>query len=323
MKIFLTIIMLSLAVFIQSAEACIWDHDTLAMEQKEFPQALDLITGKFLRHTPTYYEWRLEDRSFRLKSEPENLALYDDLATAYDKLGNSDRAIELMLKKDALKPELYETQANLGTFYIHNNEFQKGLVHIKRAIEINPDAHFGREIYQQKLVEYVVLKSRNGSFHLPLNEDTSYRSLGFAKWIKKDAILDSIGKQELEKAEKGILGMMRFGHHDSPILLEALGDILITKGDARRLACRAYLKASYECSEEHSKKAYRELAEKALRSQTKHSGTTASLTLAEVEKTFAKELAEAARWYEDIEKDEANWRSKGLNLDDEFSKKYY
>jgi tetratricopeptide (TPR) repeat protein len=306
-----------------NVQACIWDHDTLAMETREFPEALDLITGKFLRHSPVYYRWRLEDRQAQLIQNPNDLSLYDDLATAHDKLGRSDLAIAIMLKKYAIQPGLYETEANLGTFYIHNKQFQDGLIHIKRAIEINPDAHFGREIYQQQLVEYVVEKSRSGDLSLPLNREDAYMKIGFAKWVSKDAMFMEQYKQELAKAEKGVLGMMRFGHYDSPILLEALGDLLITKGDARRLACRAYLKASYECTDEDAKQAYCEKAAKALRTQTKNEFTTEGLTLAEVEESFASELDGAREWYSAIEKNESDWAAKGLNLDDEFKARYY
>ncbi|MEZ6049381.1 MAG: hypothetical protein R3C11_28140 [Planctomycetaceae bacterium] len=31
----------------------------------------------------------------------------------------------------------------------------------------------------------------------------------------------------MKRAIKGVSGMMRFGHYDSPILLEALGDLLV------------------------------------------------------------------------------------------------
>jgi len=38
------------------AIACLWDYDTLAMERQKFPDALELITGKFLRHSKPFYE---------------------------------------------------------------------------------------------------------------------------------------------------------------------------------------------------------------------------------------------------------------------------
>src|SRR5262249_53255141 len=65
--------------------------------------------------------------------------------------------------------DLYSTYANLGTFLIlgpfrqirPGNEEDKqilreGLKHIQTAIEINPDSHFGREIWQAVIIEYMI-----------------------------------------------------------------------------------------------------------------------------------------------------------------------
>jgi len=40
-----------------AAVACLWDYDTLKQERARFPSTLELITGKFLRHSPEFYEW--------------------------------------------------------------------------------------------------------------------------------------------------------------------------------------------------------------------------------------------------------------------------
>ncbi len=159
---------LVVGVVVTTTSACLWDTDTLAMERQKFPETLELITGQFLRHSPEFYRWRVEDREKRIAVEPNRLELYDDLAVAYDKLGEHQKAIETILAKEKLKPGLYETYANLGTFYIHSGQLEEGLKHIDKAIEINPDAHFGREKYQRLLVEYVLMKRSKGVSGLPL-----------------------------------------------------------------------------------------------------------------------------------------------------------
>lgn len=322
--------------------ACLWDYDTLAMERKRFPNALELITGKFLRHSNEFYEWRVKDRLKQLKDTPDKLALYDDLAVAYDKLGKHEDAIATIQKKDVLKPGLYETEANLGTFLIHSGKLKEGLVHIGKAIEINPDAHFGREIYQKLLVEYVLSKKGdNGELKLPLYDPLKEKDgpfgfvpTGFAKFVIEQQITNretaesknDVGP-ELQKALKGVLGMMRFGHHDSPILLEAVGDLLLAQteegGDAKRLAARAYLKASYEVDNETAKAAYRALAEQCLEMQTAGRGHSSSIGLKAIEASFRKELREADKWYKGVCLNEQKWIKSGKNVDEEFSKKYY
>lgn len=73
-------------------QACLWDYDTLAMERRQFPQAQELVAGHFLRHSDAYYEWRITDRNGKAVAE-RSAADLDDLAVAYDKLGDHDKAI--------------------------------------------------------------------------------------------------------------------------------------------------------------------------------------------------------------------------------------
>src|SRR6516165_2437173 len=224
-----------------AALACFWDYDTLMMERSRFPDTLELITGKFLRHSKEFYEWRIQDRRQKLATDPDNLSYFDDLAVAYDKIGQHDKAIETILIKDKKHPGLYETEANLGTFYIHDGQLEKGLEHINRAIQINPNAHFGREVYQKRLVEYALSRRQKGKTVLPLakferrtraNEDPDsdleiYPLLGedFASFLFKRNH-PGVSAEKRAPAIKGILGMMKFGNYDSPILLEALGNLL-------------------------------------------------------------------------------------------------
>jgi hypothetical protein len=325
------------------AQACLWDYDTLAMEKRAFPKALDLITGKFLRHSTDYYQWRVKDRLAKLGPLPQNselrLPLYDDLAVAYDKLGRDKAAIALMAKKEAIKAGLYQTAANLGTFYIHDRQFDEGLKHIKRALKINPDAHFGRERYQQYLVEYVQ-ESGGGSWLTPVQRKRmsgkrsgpghTFGSVGFAGFLAKKSgqkQRDGLKKEEQEKAIKGVLGMMRFGNFRSPILLSALGDLLLsgdhaTKRQHRRLAGRAYLKASYEAKDAKAKELYRLQGAWAVRLQKVARGVPDG-SLEHLEKTFLKELKRANRWYARVQSQEKKWIDAGEDVDSRFSKKYY
>lgn len=313
------------------AVACYWDYDTLNMERRQFPTVLELITGKFLRHSPEYYRWRIKDRNERLVPNPKNLAWHDDLAVAYDKVGLHAKAIETMLQKETLKPGMYETYANLGTLYIHSGQLKKGLEQIKRAIEINPNAHFGREVYQQLLVEYVLEVRENGRKELPLSQGDrgGGRERTFASFVLARRQTAGDPSKELARAVKGVLGMMRFGNFDSPILLEALGDLLgeeFKRGDpregAKRLAARAYLKASYEAKNEKTKNEYRRIAERTLRLQSSEL-TEKSITLARLELRFESELEQTREWYAQLGSDEKSWIAAGVDVDSEFNDKYY
>ena len=122
-----------------------------------------------------------------------------------------------------------------------------------------------------------------------------------------------------------MLGMMRFGNYRSPVLLEAAGDLLSAgyNHDAKRLAARAYLKASMEVEDADAKQAYRKMAEAALSMQTRKPRGHAELTLRELEATFAKELREADQWYQQVADDERRWINEGIDVDQAFSDKYY
>ena len=88
--IFAGILPLALALA-TTACACLWDSDTLQMERLRFPGVLEIITGKFVRHSRAYYEWRIKDRLKKLAAKPGDPALIDDLAVGYDKLGRLRR----------------------------------------------------------------------------------------------------------------------------------------------------------------------------------------------------------------------------------------
>jgi tetratricopeptide (TPR) repeat protein len=323
------------------AIACMWDYDTIKMERTRFPGTLELITGKFLRHSPEFYQWRIVNRLNRLKSYPNDPALLDDLAVAYDKTSQHEKAIETAIETEKLHPGRYETAANLATFYFHSGKLTEGIPHIDRALKINPDAHFGREKYQKLLVEYVLQQRKGGPLELPLSKviDFSKTASGspsplevtisetFADYIHPGRNYESLTQEEAEAAIKGILGMMKFGKHDSPVLLEALGSLLTQgehnpKEDAKLLACRAYLKAAYEVPEDSSRTAYRAMALRVLKMQRFQGNNDTPISLETVEIDFKKELEEARSWYVDLRERELSWIRDGKDPETEFDKLY-
>jgi len=312
-----------------STLACLWDYDTLKMERQQFPGIAELISGKFLRHSPEFYEWRIADRQKRIRSASRDVRLYDDLAVAYDKTGRHEQAIQIMLEAEQIQPDRYETYANLGTFHIHNGDLNTGSQFISRAIEINPDAHFGREIYQKLLVEYVLQQRGDGTLPQPMStQEARFGNRGFAQFLAGRMSGEQSGagtKTDFAAAVKGISGMMRFGHHDSPVLLEALADLLMARTDdlSRRLAARAWLKASYSVQDPEVAARYREVADEVLSLQTAGQGHHSRISLESVEQQFQTELAEADSWFEQLCADERSWIAAGEDVDQRFSEKYY
>lgn len=307
--------------------ACMWDSDTLQQECSRFPTTLELITGKFLRHSQEFYKWRIQDRLKRLKDDPVNLGFYDDLGVAYEKIGQRVKAIEVMEAKEKIKPGLYETYSNWGTFYILAGELELGLPLIDKALAINPDAHFGREKYQKWLVEYALSRKHDGKITFPLRGNTPETDVGqgFYTFLTAKLGQDDVSEPDLQSAVKGLLGMMRFANHENPLLLETLGDLLSEyqeSTDAKQLATRCYLKASYVVADSAAQRAYRGYAAKAIELQLNQAAIHTPLELSQLERQFQIELADANRWYATLRDNEIGWIQHSDDVESQFNRLY-
>ena len=315
--------------------ACLWDSETLLQERARFPTTLEIITGKFPRHTDEYYKWRLNDRKAKLAQDPKNHQLLDDIAISHEKIGDHKSAIRIATEQLSRAPDRYETLANLGTFYIHNQQYKKGLTFIEKAIAVNPDAHFGRERYQAILVKYVLSRAKNGKTSLPLaherigeGEHAAYQSLHrypFVEFLKQELSKSNQPESEnyIAPAIKGVLGMMRFSNHRSPILLEVLGE-LHEADSALQLAFRCYTSAAKNVDDEVVTAKYRQLASNALnlslysfREQNK-----IKIDEQQIADDFVREQKDADDWFSKLATDELQWIAVGEDVDTLFSQKY-
>ncbi len=347
------------------ALACMWDYDTLHEERSRFPSVLELIVGYYPQHSDELYEWRIGDRERKLAgldpADAATLPLRDDMAVAHDELGRPEAAIALMQRSLEIAPDRYETHANLGTFYIHNGEYERGLEHIERAIEINPDAHFGREVVQRRLVEYLLSRrDEDGEVRLPLRWDHEAPPVGdgeasvdpiltnepvrdpfdthsaiwegggfrgYLRELKRSKTGGGAGGLTHEEAIRGVSGMLRFGRPGSPILLEALGDLLAddnTVNSSQRLAAKAYFMASYAVDDPVAAERYRRLAAAALTRQSQYV-SDASYTDAvegQIEPELSDEVAAAEAYVAGIHADERRWIAAGEDVEAMFDAKF-
>jgi len=291
----------------------------MAAEKARFPTSLEIITGQFPRHSKAYYQWRLKDskKNFRNNKTPQ---LYDDIAVAQEKLGDTKSALKTMEAKLKKYGPSYETFANLGTFLIHSGKFEEGLKFIGKAVQLNPDAHFGREKYQRWLVQYLLATKAivNGKIILPTGQSNT-PPYSFANFLKKESNTNNkFDLKEQKKAIEGIQGMMRFMSHESPLLLQILGELLSyghPGQNANRLAAMCYLRAAKFAKGKAVKLKFTKLVQRTILS---HDG----LKMGNIIKELKIEVKRGDELNTKIESSEKNWIGKGKNASILFDKTF-
>jgi hypothetical protein len=170
--------LLAVLLLANNALGCLWDRDTLSAEADGRTEVLNAIIGNYDQFPPEYYEARVQRVTWEITKNPDEFYLFDDLGVAWDRLGKFDDAISIMQAKkermDRLGDSLenkseheYRYLANIGTFHVHRwlqkgkdwehkEDLVQGRDFIQQAIELNPDAHFGREKYQLMIVDWLI-----------------------------------------------------------------------------------------------------------------------------------------------------------------------
>ena len=177
-----TLLIIGALILAGPAWACLNDRDTttLADVAGKFPNAVQVITGRFPRNPPLYYEMRIKRITDDLKRNPNLLPEYDDIAVACDRVSRDDDAIAWMDKKRARMLALhtaggapnsgdtpwYRYYANNGTFWVHRymhsggkrplSAVETAQSLIQKAIEVYPGAHYGRERFQVYAMDWMM-----------------------------------------------------------------------------------------------------------------------------------------------------------------------
>lgn len=308
--------------------ACLWDSDTLAAESARFPGISLLVTGTFPRHSREFYVWRKGVCEEQLAKNPDLIPAYDDLAVALHKLGDHKAAVATMMAKEKIRPGLYETYSNLGTFYIYLGKLEESLTWIDKALAINAYAHFGREKYQRWLVEWVIeTKAAEKEGKPPgLSPRTRLDSpVGYAAFVAKKVTAGKVAESELTlpadqalKAIQGVSGMMRFADFNNPLLQEAMGDLLLA-GDPRQNAAQMAALCYLHASEEEGDTARKAML---LKKVSEAGEFTPGFDLEATRRILHTSLVQGDKYFQSIRADEISWMEAGQDASLEFRRKY-
>jgi tetratricopeptide (TPR) repeat protein len=225
------------------ASACLWDYDTLKEEALRDADVGKIVKGQLEKHSPAFYEAKVTYTRALVDKGDAKKERYDDLAVALAKTGKVDDALAVLEDKEAKFPGEYTTLANRGTFLAMKGDAKGALAALKKAVEINPDAHFGRERVQIALLEYM---QRLSDPDLPKNENFLGLSMVHADVLIEGSFRDGNPKKrdkDLDQSIKGLVGLIRFGDaQENKHVWFALGWALAAQGDGQ-LAARAFRRA--------------------------------------------------------------------------------
>lgn len=247
------------------------DVGSLKAERELFPDVLETIVGKYARHSPEFDKWQIKDRQSKLAADPDNPALIEDLALAYARTGDFDKAISTLEGKDKSQPRPRDADANLGFVYFLKGEYEKALPPLDRALAADANAHAGREKYLRWLAEYLVDRPARRLPASPVDPSVPWphRPRSFASFLGAKLKKEGLDLADAQAAVQALIQIIRRGGRESELYLEALGDLLCYSSDsskqvAKRLAARAYLRAGYVRDNPGIRKGYITLAQWAL-----------------------------------------------------------
>ena len=252
MKCYLILPLLALLLIQGSARACLNDRDTLAEEIKGLPDVVQVVTGRFERNPPLYYQMRLARVTAELKAAPGLLPDYDDAGVACDRLGRDGEAIAWMDKKrarlvrsDAADPAVqeqwYRYNANVGTFWVHRwiragadrrriEEVRKARGYIAEAIKIKSDAHFGREKYQLRVMDWII---KGRPYVSKAAREKAERG---GREAADPALASALGTEPVETSgeTKALCGLITLGNAwESVDVFQALGSSIPYEGGSK------------------------------------------------------------------------------------------
>lgn len=154
------------------AIGCINDSFVRALEGAASPDLKMAVEGK-LSSGPTREE--VTARLSELEKNPRQLdpRWWNDLAGAHIRLGNLERAVEILSPLVSRFRGDYGVHSNLGTALHLLGRYKEAEVHVAEGLRINPGAHNGLEVYHLALLQYLSAPMEWQKKHVYVDEWTN------------------------------------------------------------------------------------------------------------------------------------------------------
>ena len=260
-------------------------------------ELVDLIVGQFPHHSSAFYENELKVKEPKLKENPDDFELRNDVAVAYLKLAKWSEAIFHFKLNESKHPGQYKTNSNLGVMYKKMGQFSEAAFYIKKALEIKPGGHMGLGDYYLKMINW----------RQQYNPEANINFLGVS-------YNDSAKTAQIANKEY-VITLIKNDYQfvDSYLVL---GDILYEEGNLQ-LAIRAYIRAqqlggihNYGKQASIGFKKYQEAAKKLAKSKS-------ALQVSDVMKGYGQitsELNNAVQWLKDFQDTETEMIKAGKEI---------
>lgn len=166
-----TVAVLLLLIIGQSAPACIWDELARDVEKKRRPKLADLL---YSNAPPVLSVEGLRKRLAVTEQEnkQEEPLWHNNMAGTHLRLGEVDKALQII--QEALKrfPEDYGLHANLGAAYTLLGRYEDAEKAIEKALSLTEEPHYA-ERYHLAMLQYLNRPVEYQRRHLYLDEYTS------------------------------------------------------------------------------------------------------------------------------------------------------
>ncbi|MGJ8656531.1 MAG: tetratricopeptide repeat protein [Akkermansiaceae bacterium] len=191
---------------------------------------LDLVLGQFAHHGERFYENEVSRTSALLEVDGGDFVARNDLASAYIKLKEYDKAVVEFDRNEELHPGRYETAANRGVLYKKMGEYERAAGYISDSLEIKEEGHMGLGDYYLRMIEWL---------------DAVERDPGYTKnflGVEYGSGVDVVAGSPLVNKEY-LLTLIKNDYSFADVYL-VLGDVYLQEGEYQ-LAIRCYHRAEY------------------------------------------------------------------------------